>query len=200
MKLLNVLLGIIILIVSSNIQAALFNRNNGMIYDDVLNITWLADAGLARSEITAGINWETANVWASKLEFGGYTDWRLPSMDVNNDGVIVSCTSVNDELGCRDNEYRYMFRYNEIQMDMPGDFINIGTNHYWSETENPLFPGLAYLTNMSTGFMGTTSKITINRNAWAVRDGDVAAVPVPASFYLFITGLAGLFGWQKNYK
>lgn len=194
MKLPNISLVLLIIVTSSNGDAALINRGSGMIYDDELDITWMADAGLARSEIITGINWDNAVDWADNLVFAGYSDWRLPHMDVNNDGVITDCLAPVLEISCRDNEYKYMFKYNEIKLTSPGDFVNIGTNHYWSGTQNPVFPNLAYLTNFNTGFMGTTSKITTNRNAWAVRDGDVSVVPLPASIYLLGSGLLGVFG------
>lgn len=187
---------ILILLGSSfSLNAALYNRGNGMLYDNVLDITWITDAGLARNTHFDTLDWWVASQWASDLVYGGYSDWRLPSMDVNSDGIIVDCIpSASTELTCRDNEYAYLFRQYGISLDTPGDFINIGDLHYWSETENPVYPNLAYLFNLESGFQGTTSKITINRNALAVRDGDVTAVPVPAAIWLFITGISGLFG------
>lgn len=159
---------------TSVLNAALSNRGNGMIYDEILDITWIADAGLARNDIGENVDWWSATLWASNLVYGGYSDWRLPSMDVNGDGVIINCMPPTAEHECRDNEYDYLFNRHGIRVAAPGDFINIGALHYWSGTENPVFPSLAYLLNFDTGFRGTTSKITINRNAWAVRDGDVA--------------------------
>ncbi|GMQ86854.1 MAG: hypothetical protein BMS9Abin08_0052 [Gammaproteobacteria bacterium] len=44
----------------------------------------------------------------------------------------------------------------------------------------------------------TTMKGTADRYAWAVHDGKVSAVPVPAAIYLFGSGLVGLFGVMKR--
>ncbi len=33
---------------------------------------------------------------------------------------------------------------------------------------------------------------------WAVRDGDVAAVPLPGAVWLFGAGLAGLLGYGRR--
>ncbi len=62
-------------------QAALHDRGGGLIYDDVINVTWLQDANYAR---TSGYNnsspmdWYQANAWADSLVYGGFDDWRLP--------------------------------------------------------------------------------------------------------------------------
>jgi hypothetical protein len=34
--------------------------------------------------------------------------------------------------------------------------------------------------------------------AWAVRDGDVATIPVPSALWLFASGLFGLFSWKRK--
>ena len=58
-------------------QAALVDRGGGLIYDQDLNITWLADANYAK---TSGydpygfMNWSRAMTWAENLSYGGYTD------------------------------------------------------------------------------------------------------------------------------
>jgi hypothetical protein len=71
-------------------QAALFDRGGGLIYDDVLNVTWLQDANYAKSsgyDADGKMNWGDANAWASNLVYGGYSDWRLPSiMDTGSVG------------------------------------------------------------------------------------------------------------------
>ena len=58
-------------------HATLIDRGSGLIYDDVLDITWLQDAGFGGNR-----NWDDAVVWADTLSFGGFDDWRLPSISV----------------------------------------------------------------------------------------------------------------------
>ena len=88
-------------------QAALYDRGNGMIYDDVLEITWLQDANYA---MTSGddadglMDWQQANDWAAQLDFGGYNDWRLPSANLidADDPCSLSCNlgyNGNSEMG-----------------------------------------------------------------------------------------------------
>ena len=72
-------------------QAALHDQGNGMIYDDVLNITWQQNANLAASNTfgISGINtdgrmsWTTALDWVAAMNaanYLGYHDWRLPKL------------------------------------------------------------------------------------------------------------------------
>lgn len=70
-------------------QAALFDRGGGLIYDDVLNVTWLQDANYARTSgySTDGrMSWGEAISWVVDLSFYDsvrgvtYDDWRLPSI------------------------------------------------------------------------------------------------------------------------
>ena len=63
-------------------NAALWDRGGGLIYDDVLDITWLQDANYAGTTM----NWADAVAWADQLVFGGFDDWRLPA---TIDGPLV---------------------------------------------------------------------------------------------------------------
>ena len=61
--------------VSNIANAALIERLGGLAYyDDVADLTWLADANAAGTPM----DWVTANVWATGLSVGGVTGWRLP--------------------------------------------------------------------------------------------------------------------------
>ncbi len=73
-------------------NAALWDRGNGLIYDDVLNITWMQDAsyyttlkygGLEGGSggtggLAENINWYAAKNWVDNLVYAGYSGWRLP--------------------------------------------------------------------------------------------------------------------------
>lgn len=80
------------------VQASLWDRGGGLIYDDVLNITWLQNANLAAGSVyddgpsnTDGLmNWYNAVEWADQLVYHDairnvdYSDWRLPhTMPIN---------------------------------------------------------------------------------------------------------------------
>ena len=74
-------------LVCSSASADLFDRGGGLIYDDVLDITWLADANLASTNTfgltgigaDGALNWSTAQSWIAAMNaaaYLGYSDWR----------------------------------------------------------------------------------------------------------------------------
>ena len=75
-------------------------------YDTVLNITWLRDWNAAAgssfdngfSPSDGRMSWDNANNWAQNLSFGGYTDWRLPTM-VDTGAAGVQCTYSGTDCG-----------------------------------------------------------------------------------------------------
>lgn len=81
-------------------QATLYDRGNGMIYDDVLDITWLRDANYAATQYAATgglegdadglMNLNDAKTWVNNLSYGGYDDWRLASASLINPNPCVA--------------------------------------------------------------------------------------------------------------
>lgn len=84
-------------------QAALIDTGDGLIFDSTLNINWLANANLARTErfgigewdasTGTGIRADGAMTWATALKwidnmnaanYLGYNDWRLPTISPIN--------------------------------------------------------------------------------------------------------------------
>ena len=176
-------------------QATLIDRGNGLIYDDVLDITWLQDANFG-----GAFNHQGALDFADSLVFQGFDDWRLPSMDVNGDGDVVECVGVT-EMTCRDNELGYMYYYNldgVLGANLTGDqglLQNIQLSH-WSNILDAFNPIAARLFSFSAG-LNFASVREGNLGAWAVRSGDVIAAPAPASLTLIVVGLLGLVASRK---
>lgn len=180
-------------LVASVANADLIDRGGGLIYDDILDVTWTQDASLSGSR-----NWDDAAAWASDLTLGGATNWRLASMNVNGDDTIVDCSAATEFI-CRDNEYGYLFHQYGITSTNEGPFTNIANSLYWSGTEAvapPAPANQAWQINMINGAQWHTSKVN-GTLAWAVADGDVAAVPVPPAAWLFGSAL-GLLGWVRR--
>ncbi|TNF99469.1 MAG: DUF1566 domain-containing protein [Gammaproteobacteria bacterium] len=187
----------VFLLFSTTASAALIDNGGGLIYDDVLDITW-AQPDIERS-------WNDANTWASGLTLGGATDWRLPYMSVTAGagpfaGNPVDC-QVASEAACRDNELGYMFYQNlggtagQSILDS-GDpdlalFPTLQSRFYWSGTE--IDSGLAWAFSFNLGLMFDT---TGSNYTWAVHAGNV--IPLPAAVWLFGSGLLGLIGIARK--
>lgn len=197
MKLCNLALAVGLVGLAGGVQAALVLRDAGMVYDDVLDITW-APANLWGTTGT----WDQAVAWAAGLAYGGFEDWRLASMSVSA-GLPTGATTnpvdcgVAPEVQCRDNEVGYMFRQNlggSRGVDLTGDqgpFTDIQP-FYWSGTEWSSRPRDALGFLFGFGVLDLYDKSAGGTTAWAVRAGDVAAVPLPGTAVLMALGLLGL--------
>lgn len=206
-------------------QAALNDRGGGLIYDDVLNITWLQDANYAQ---TIGENADGrdsfgwAENWVANLSFYDsvrdvtYDDWRLPKIQpINgtNPNYAFSMNGSTDQgfnisapeslyAGSTASEMPHLF-YNTLgnkgfySIDgvgpqagwgelNSGPFINLQANYYWASN--------GFFFDFGNGDQVQGGGITY---AWAVRDGDVAAItspiPEPETYAMFMAGL-GLMG------
>ena len=207
-------------------EASLVDRGGGMVYDDVLNVTWLKDANYAKTsgyeyegqpswlKGTGEMNWGRATEWAENLNYGGYNDWRLPTVNPVN-GIKMQHSSSNDgstdigiNISSTQSEMGYMFYQNlgntgcngsDLCLTNTGLFDNLELGSYWSSRKFSPSPRhrLAYIFNMETGKQNPT--ILANPGyAWAVRSGDVAFVPVPATAWLLATSLLGLVGLGRK--
>jgi hypothetical protein len=207
-KIKNAVVAGVLALLLGNAQAGLFARGGGLLYDDVLNITWLSDANYAKTsgyDADGLMSWTGANAWAAGLNYGGYSDWRL-STALNQDGS-GPCFA----YFCSNSEMGHMF-YNNMG-GSAGNSILTGTNvgnlalvtnlqsyRYWSGTAYaPLPTRYAWLINYNDGgfqdyFPLHTGYQYDEYYAWAVRDGDVAApVPEPETYAMMLAGL-GLLG------
>jgi hypothetical protein len=205
------LLGLLAGMAASTAQATLIDRSNGLLYDDVLNVTWTQDANLAGRFVF--MDWAAANAWAENLTYGGYSDWRLPSIKPigNSNGV----GDIGYNISNPQSELAYMYHVNlglTSRYDTAGnertDFgifgngtisgqndiglvKNLQPSVYWFGTEYASSTSNAWVFSTMYGLQGVAPKDG-RFSVWAVRDGDVSTVPVPAAVWLFASGLAGL--------
>lgn len=250
-------------VLSTPAQAALYDRGNGMIYDDVLNITWLQDANYAQTsgyDSDGVMTWDEANTWANQLVYGGYSDWRLPSSRSGNPTQLGSAInfiygdygyfygSYDNGWGITRSELGYMYYVNLQNLPdyaynssfVPGaetdpaligltntsftdaadgdsvSFLNLQPGAYWFQELSFILPNCvctsilsAWYFNFDNGYQDVdawredagssmiSNSMTSNwyaPHSWAVRDGDVSPVPVPAALWLFGSALLTLAG------
>lgn len=219
-KTINALLGGIaaILMLATPAQATLVDRSGGLIYDTTQNITWLADMNYAYTShyIAYGVmNWYEATTWANDLVYGGFSDWRLPTLNASD----TSCSNNYSPVGgspqqywgfnCTGGELSHLFvtdlgnKANESVLNQAGDtadqkanlalFSNVHSSDYWSGLEYAPYTGSAWYFNTNYGFQLDIFKAN-SFYALAVRPGDVvgAQVPEPATLELALTAVAVL--------
>jgi len=206
------------LMVFQPVNAQLFDRGNGLIFDDVYKITWLADANYAatsmyspleetREEVFTGsftgqFIWEEAKAWVKQLNYKGIEGWRLPSHYINPDlNVNVSEVAHITDLVNTNPVTNY--------------FHNIQTTMYWSSNEYADDSSRAWMTYLNVAnnalFYGDLNGYIVGNYddyhqfkdvwstyAWAVIDGDVGAVPLPAASWLFTPALVWLLSFTKT--
>jgi hypothetical protein len=197
-------------------RAALVDRGGGLIYDNVLNITWLQDANLAATEKfwVTSISAEgymplvRANIWIAAMNtanYLGYHDWRLPDAH-NQDG-----TGPYDGPNVTGSEMGHMY-YNNLKGTAYGQplnptfvddsgkivsFQNLKIAPYWSGTgADPDETFYTWRFDFTCGVQNVHYNQT-DFYVWAVRPGDVAPVPLPSAIWLFGSGLAGIMGYIK---
>ena len=188
---------------AASAQAALVNRGGGMIYDTTQNLTWLADMNYARTGgyYNSGLmTWAAADEWANNLVYGGFSDWRLPTLN-SGDTSCSHIFSPGDGFprqyhgsNCTGGEMSHLFvadlgnKANESVLNPNGDtpeqianlalFGNVQYG-YWSGLEYAPKTVWAWVFYTYTGRQANGVKDD-KLFAVAVRPGDVAAsVPEP---------------------
>jgi hypothetical protein len=193
-------------------EATLYDRGGGMIYDSVLNITWLQDANYAKTSGysigtgTGAMTWSQAVAWADQLVYGGYSDWRLPTTGTGVDGYKITSSEMGYlyyvDLGNKaypETGLGYLENTSFIDpwTGKTVSFLNMQSDCYWSGTEysnSPTSHAWSFFYNL--GLQSPNGK-GLDIFALAVRNGDVAApVPVPGTIFMLVPGLAGLFGMR----
>lgn len=214
-----VALGIVALCGST--EAALVDRGGGLIYDTELNVTWLQNWNQGGQT-----NWDDARDWAENLVWGGFSDWRLPTMldtgalgcDRSNAGGTDCGYNVQTKSGSTVySEFAHLWY--ETLGNIPfcglgpctgsqpgygltnaGPFVNMRPGVYWFGTEYAPDTSKAWYFNFSYGSQVQTDKAGLVGYAVAVRSGDVtASVPEPRTLSLALLALGAtmVLRWQR---
>ena len=200
--------GIVLLALAcSTANAALLSRSSGQAYyDDVLDITWIANANLADTTTfgVLGINangtmtWAKSNEWIAAMNTAAYlgtSDWRLPTT-AQPDATCASQFNPGGSFplqgfgfSCTGSEMGHLFNVDGITSGSPTPFANVQPDLYWSGTEYAPDTGSAWHFEFLSGSQNVSNKAN-GFYAWAVRPGDIAPVPVPGAVWLFGGALA----------
>lgn len=208
----------LVLGLSSQSQGALFDRGNGLIYDDVLNVTWTQDANLfatiaaASPGVVSQIVAVTPTVDTHTMTEGdfvtsnGRMDWWGARAFIN----YLNAIEYGGSAGWRLPHVSPTHEFSELFNTEFGGSVTTYTNdanfNLFSNIQTASYATDAYSGRSQTVF--NTSQLrtygsginTSNRySVWAVADGDVgvAAVPIPAAVFLFGGGL-GALGFIKR--
>lgn len=223
---------------SGGASAALFDRGGGLIYDDVLNVTWLQDASYAKTsgyDADGKMSWFEATAWAANLSYYDsvrdvtWNDWRLPlvnpvngtdfNYDYSSNGSTDYGYNVSAPLtpyaGSTGSEMAHLW-YSTLgnigqvnfsgginsmcgglcySWDTPnsGPFMNVYSGSYHTDSIYEPDSDYTWIFRTEDGAQIYNWKYNVDLYAWAVRDGDVAAVPEVSAYAMFLAGL-GLIG------
>ncbi len=157
-------------------HAEFFDRGGGMIYDDVLDVTWLQDFN---HPMTSGydadglMTWGEASAWAASLSVFGHEGWRLPT-----GGARPTAPTSENELG---SIWLYFDGGGGEPYGMTGDispFFDLPEDPiwWWSGSPSPTDPTRHYRVDLGCACWDTQPPDQ-EYYATAVLDGDVAPVP-----------------------
>ncbi len=207
-KVLAVLVFTFCLVNSANALRLATVMGTDVLVDDVKNITWVADANLPFNNNfgylpdppqplqQAGIlKWDESILWIAAMNAANYlgaSNWRLPSVLMVDPSCDGSALGFSVGLGCTGSEMGRL--YNVEGSSELAKFSNFG-DAYWTSLEFNSSGAMTF--NFVSGSQGIGQKDDRNF-VLAVRDGDLAPVPLPAAVWLMGSALVGLFGFKRK--
>ena len=113
-------------------------RVERLIYTDLdTRLQWVRDGNLAGKQM----NWDDAMVWAEKLDYAGYHDWRLPTKE--------ELETLLKKGGGRP----------EVYINSNG-FSNTQSSYYWSSTSRASNPSSAWDVDFGDGVVDYNKKVS----------------------------------------
>jgi hypothetical protein len=188
-----------LVVCASPVYAALIDRGTGMIYDTDTGLTWIQDANYAK---TSGYNSDGAMPyqeglnWVEKLEYGGYSDWRLPF--TGSPPPPDNVAEATSEMG-----HLYYVELGNIEGSFtnPGPFTNLYMGHMAQALPEDTPPGRCFYFAWSFG-QSSTDFLYSHGIPWGVRDGDTGPSVSVSSDYITNLLLGDTFSfdywWQMG--
>ncbi len=188
-------------LLSVQANALLIDRGNGLIYDDILDVTWLQDANYAYTsgyvqdvgcsssghiKCDGQMRPRQAKVWASLLSYGGFDDWRLPSID----NPVRHSQPTHYKTG--ELVHLYLQSLGNVRLaglSNSGPFTNLKEDFYVYQEKSTECAYCAWTMSMRSGDSSNMGNEHTSYFAMAVHDGDIAKVPEPSSLALLTLGL-----------
>jgi hypothetical protein len=193
-----------LLLVGSVAQAGLitYSSAGADLVLDGQGLTWTADANLAATETfgvsgiaaNGSMSWDTSLAWIDAMNaanYGGANDWRLWSaLNSDGSGPDMGYDVIDSELG------HLFYTEGGLSLGVPitdstaltDVFTNMQSSRYWSGTEFAPIPAAAWRFRTDDGSQRVENKVR-QYYGWAVRPGQVTAVPLPGTALLMALGL-----------
>lgn len=152
MNIIRVLTASALALVMGSAQAELFDRGGGLIYDNVLNVTWLQDANYAKTsgyDTDGRMDWNSATTWTANLVVHDsvrnvdYSDWRLAA----NTPVASDWTYLFVNRGYTDVGYNITSPHSELSYMY---YVNLGLKGFYS-VDGRFQPNFGIFGNGTTG-------------------------------------------------
>jgi hypothetical protein len=214
------------IISTTNAQASLVNQGNGLIYDDVSNVTWISDGFAFTNNIASNTSNPAANPYTGPL-LGTVVTPSLGSPrtivadDLSYQASLSRWVSSWWAATAWADSYSYQNGSQIIsdwRLPTSTEAQNLLTQLGTGFGAVPPFtwvPPFYWTSNLTSAanvdvarpLSGTVESFTLMNgsiprysNVWAVASGNVAAVPVPAAVWLFSSALASLLGAASRKK
>ncbi len=124
------------------------------------------------------MNWYEANAWISHLNsnsYLGHTDWRLPSVDLNDPACSVHIGSADAQRsasfgqGCSNSELGHLY---QTVLSTPSHkstlFTHLSDATYWSSSELPINHSLVGIYDLEGGWQDAVGKSSDLLNVWPI--------------------------------
>jgi hypothetical protein len=188
---------------NANLVSEIIAGNGGVVYDTANYYNTPSYSGsntLTGADFNTGtgtMTWFGAQAWANNLTLGGFTDWSLPTTipatyGYNQTGSQMGDLFYNELGGVAGKSIATTHNANTNL------FTNVQNFVYWSGSEYEPYPINAWDFDTAYGGYQDYNDKDLQFYAWAVRPGDVAAVPVPGAFWLFGSAMVGLMGLKRR--